>query len=61
MSRELADFVVPIRSGLTPVEDRWRLDPDRAAELHRRLAELSRARAEAEIASHYYLMGGESS
>jgi hypothetical protein len=56
----LSDFCTPILLGLTPEPEsemhRFRLDPDLAAELQKRLEELRESRARAMIsAQNYYI------
>jgi len=57
---DLSEFCTPIPSGLTPVPEsethRFRLDPEREAELRRRLEELREWRARSMIsAQNYYV------
>jgi hypothetical protein len=54
--RTLSDFTVPIGSGLIPKRREFRLSPERAAELRRGLDAMARARAEAALASRFYLV-----
>jgi hypothetical protein len=51
---DLADFITEIPSGLTANRREFRLDPDRLADLRKKLDELATARAQALAEAHHY-------
>ena len=55
---DLADFLIPIRSGLTPTDEPTGLPPDIAAELDRQLRALDAARTAAWLSSRDYIVRG---